>query len=302
MYISRKILVLSLIVAVAMIFMGAQWSRYSDRPRMATLGRGGYAEESVAVSMDGAKMASSYLPPRGEMGIAPVPPFYSDNVVGGQMFIQDTSLALVSRDPADAEQKIRQIATELGGFLVSSQLSRPEEGATATVVVRVPTDKLEEALSRFEEVGERVVNKSIQGEDVTEQYQDIEARLATLNTTQARLEALMEQATEASDLLQIQQQISQIQDQKDMLEGQRRYLTEASNLTRVTVHLASDELALPYVPAEPWRPEAIFRQAVRSLVSVGRGAGTVVIWGVVYLPVLLPLVVLGWWLNRRSHR
>jgi len=226
----------------------------------------------------------------------------ADAVRGGELYLQDTTLSLVSGDPVASEQQIRQIATELGGFLVNSQVSRPEEGATATVVVRVPTDRLDEALRRFEASGERVVSKTIQGRDVTEQYQDLESRLVTLTTVQERLQTLLEQTNDASTLLQIQQQLFQVQDQMDGIEGQRRYLEGAAELTRVTVYLASDEQALPYVPAEPWKPEAIFKQAVRSLVGSLRGVGTAVIWGAVYLPLLLPFILIGWWFSRRNKR
>jgi hypothetical protein len=304
---SPKTLLLVGLIAVAVLCL-VQVQR--NRPFM---GGSTGADIMIAPSMPGPEiamqrdMASSYM---GEDSVASAPMMAgrtskmvaNEAVVGGQMYIQDTSLSLVAKDPSAAEQQIRTVATELGGFLVSSTLSRPEEGATATVVVRVPTDKLDEALRRFEEAGQRVVHKSVQGDDVTQQYQDIEAKLATLNATQARLEELMDRATDASDLLQIQQQISSIQDQKDMYEGQRRYLTQAANLTRVSVFLASDELALPYVPAQPWQPEAVFKQAVRSLVFTLRGAGTLAIWAVVYLPLFIPLILLVWWINRRVSR
>lgn len=231
----------------------------------------------------------------------PVPPM-GGTTRGGDLYLQDTMLSLVSRDPVGAEQKIREVTTELGGFLVSSTLSRPEEGSTATVIVRVPAEKLDEALRRFEETSERTITKSVQGQDVTEQYQDIEAKLATLTKTQARLEELLDRTTDASALLQIQQQLLQLQDQKDYLEGQRRYLAEAAKMTKVTLYIASDELALPYVPAQPWRPQAIFKQAVRSLVSSLRGVGTLLIWGVVFLPLALPFLALAWWLARHMNK
>lgn len=296
-YISRKVFLLTLVfvIAAVAVFALLGTARKQGHLNHASVGSVGMAVPAVAPREDGAiKMAadvtSSYLP-------SPLYP-QPESVRQGGMYLQDTSLSLVSSDPAATESQIRQITTDLEGFLVSSTSHRPEEGATATITVRVPTDRLDEALQRFEEAGERVLSKSIQGQDVTDQYRDLEARLETLNAVQARLEALLEQTDQATALLQIQQQLFQIQDQKDAIEGQRQYLEDAAAMTRITVFVASDEQALPYVPAEPWKPEAVFKQAVRSLVATLRGVGSAVIWVVVYLPLLLPFVLVAWILNR----
>ena len=295
MYISKKVALVTPLVFLAAFFV---FVLLNGQRRLVNTSVSSplYMEQGSLPSMG---MADSIA--TSKMAIPPIYPA-PDAVVGGQMYLQDTSLSLVSGDPVSSEQAVRQITTELGGFLVNSQVSRPEEGSTATVVVRVPTGRLDDALRRFEGTSERVVSKSIQGRDVTEQYQDLESRLVTLTTVQERLQALLAQTNDASTLLQIQQQLFQVQDQMDSIEGQRRYLEGAVELTRVTIYLASDEQALPYVPAEPWKPEAIFKQAVRSLVGSLRGVGTAAIWGAVYLPILLPIGVFAWWLSRRSKR
>ncbi len=301
------------VVAGAVVFFLNTVSRSNGLFRTSSITIGQAGDGKAEIGMAGTvgnvafdSVANSRMAAPTMQALPAVYPSYSvsvlDAVRGGELYIQDTSLSLISRDPVNAEAQIRQITTELGGFLVSSNVDHPEEGTTASITVRVPTDSLDEALQRFEQTGDRVVSKSVQGRDVTQQYQDIEAQLATLNTVQTRLEALLQQADDASALLQIQQQIFQIQSQKDSLEGQRRYLEDAAETTRVTIFIASDELALPYVPAQPWKPEAIFKQAVRSLVETLRGFGTAVIWIAVYLPLAVPVLLLIWWWLRHSRR
>lgn len=305
MYISRKAFLFTLvsIIAAVALFTLLAYARNSQlgfRSSMGTSSVSQPALPTMGIAREDGKMmvadvASSYMP---------MPPAYpgADPVRGGQLYLQDTSLSLVSGDPVQTESKIRTITQELGGFLVSSNTTRPEEGATAQVVVRVPTDRLDEAVQRFEGAGERVVSKSLLGRDVSEQYQDLEARLQTLETVEARLQELLDRTTEASTLLQIQQQLFSIQDQKDAIIGQQQYLEDAAALTRIEIYIASDEQALPYVPADPWKPEAIFKQAVRSLVATLRGAASALIWGVVYLPLLLPFVLIVWLLARKARR
>jgi len=82
--------------------------------------------------------------------------------------------------------------------------------------------------------------------------------------------------------------LDNLQSQIDSLKGQEQYLEKNAQNAKITVYLASDELALPYTPAKPWRPEAIFKQAVRSLVGTLRGLGTLFIWLVVYSIIWVP--------------
>jgi hypothetical protein len=305
MYISRKAFLFTLVSIIAAVALLTVLT--TARQVRMNRGVGFGVNESVAPAFPSAGTArddGKLLVTDVTSSYMPMPPVYpgGESVRGGELYIQDTSLSLVSGNPLQTESEVRRITQELGGFLVSSNMTRPEEGATANVIVRVPTDRLDEALQKFEEAGERVVSKSILGRDVTEQYQDIESRLETLETVEARLQELLARTTEASTLLQIQQQLFQIQDQKDALVGQQQYLEDAAAMTRVTIYVASDEQALPYVPAQPWKPDAIFKQAVRSLVGTVRGIASAGIWIVVYLPLFIPFVLIGWVIARRARR
>jgi len=103
----------------------------------------------------------------------------------------------------------------------------------------------------------------------------------------------MDQATRVSDLMEIQMQLTNIQQQIDSYKGQQNYLEQTSKLTSISVTLSTDELALPYAPDKAWRPEVIFKLAVRSLVGTLRGFGSAAIWIAVYSPVW-GLILLGY--------
>jgi hypothetical protein len=83
------------------------------------------------------------------------------------------------------------------------------------------------------------------------------------------------------------------------VKGQQKYLEESAKMVRITAFLSTDELALPYAPEDAWRPQAIFRQAVRSLIQLGRGFASLGIWAVVFAPVWLPTLLLLRYLGKR---
>ncbi|MBD3250525.1 MAG: DUF4349 domain-containing protein, partial [Candidatus Pacebacteria bacterium] len=175
---------------------------------------------------------------------------------------------------------------------VDSNLTKPEEAASGTIRVRVNSAKLDQFLSETKELGVKVVSQYTSGQDITEQYEDLDERLRILEQTKSKFEAILSSATEVDDMLQVQRELLQIQRQIDNLKGRKEALQKRVDLSLVTVHLATDELALPYAPDQSWRPNLVFKNAVRSLVRTSRGMVNLAIWLVVYAPYWLGAIVI----------
>lgn len=215
-----------------------------------------------------------------------------------RLLIQETSLSLQVLKVEETIKKVQSIAESMGGYLVNSTLSKPEGAASGTIVIRLPSDKRTQALEQLRTSAVKVVSESVQGQDVTDEYADLEAQLAVLNTTKAKFEEILAKATQVNDLLNVNQQLINIQSQIDKVKGRQQYYEQTAKLTKITVYLSTDDLSLPYTPDDAWRPAVVFKQAVRSMLSTLRGLGCFVLWLVAYLPIILP-VVAGIWLFRR---
>ncbi|MFH2019459.1 MAG: DUF4349 domain-containing protein [bacterium] len=218
-----------------------------------------------------------------------------------RMVVEDSSLSVLVDSVRDTIDKISTLAKESGGYLVNSNLSEPEGAATGNISIRVPSAKRDAVLVDIRALGLRVVDEHTTGYDVTDQYTDIEAQLATLRTTKTKFEGLLADATTVQDSLSVQRELMNLQRQIDSYVGQQKYLEGNAKLSRIAVSLSTDELSLPYAPDEPWRPLAVFRTAVRSLLSSLRGLVSILIWLGVYSPILLVIALVFWWYKRRRH-
>jgi hypothetical protein len=218
-----------------------------------------------------------------------------------RLVVKNTNLSLQVKDVAQAISQIETTAKSMGGFLVDSFLSKPELSASGNISVRVPENKRTEALQTFKSFGVKTVSESVYGVDVTAQYEDLQSRLEVLTKTKQKFEDILDKATAINDLLNIQQQLISLQSQIDSVKGQQKYYEQSAALTKITVYLSTDELALPYAPTNEWRPTVIFKQAVRSLVSSLRIIAGLTIWVIVYVPVIVPIVLIYLWYRRR-HR
>jgi len=217
-----------------------------------------------------------------------------------RMVIKESNLSLVVKDVAESIKIIQTAAEKSGGFLINSHLVKPQEAGSGSISVRVPESKLTETLAEFRKAGLRVTDEYISGLDVTDQYVDLEARLATLNKTKVKFEQILDQAIQVQDLLNVQRELVNLQQQIDSIKGQQQYLSQSAKLSRITVYLSTDEFSLPYSPSDPWRPNVIFKLAVRSLVSNLRNLCSALIWILVYSPIWIPILIVVWLFSRRK--
>jgi len=209
-----------------------------------------------------------------------------------RMVVKESSLSLLVSKVVETQKKIIDAVVKNGGFMVSSDLSNPQDIPTATVVVRFPTQKLDQMLEYFKSISVKVISQNLQGEDVTDQYTDLQAQLDTLNKTKGKFEQIMDKATQIQDILEVQRELINIQSQIDSVKGQEQYLQKTTQMAKVTIYLSADELNLPYAPSEAWRPQVIFKQAVRSLLNSMRSLGSLAIWIAVYAVIWVPVLLI----------
>lgn len=246
---------------------------------------------SINYSYDRAeKVGSSLLPPDYQ-----VPPSTKTD----RLVVQESNLSLVVKNVRQAVDQILAETKNLEGYMVSSSLSQPEEAPYATLVIRVPAKNLQATLKFLRSQALKVTSENLVGTDVTDQYEDIAARLQTLNKTKAKFEEILDKATQVQDILTVQRELINLQSQIDGLKGQQQYLEKIAELSRITIYLSTDEFALPYAPATPFRPAVIFKQAVRSLVGTLRSAFKAVIWLGVYSVLIIPVALVIWIVSKR---
>jgi hypothetical protein len=194
--------------------------------------------------------------------------------------VTNASATLAVDDPAEGAQRVSELVESAGGRVderTEQTATGDDGGAYADLVVRVPADALTDVLAELEELGE-VASVSVTRSDVTGQTVDLDARISALQTSAARLQALLDEAPTTEALLAAEGALSGRQEQLESLQSQRALLADQVELSTLRVHLQ------PPGVAPPGGPEG-FVDALgtgwRTLVSAAGAA-------VVVLGVLLP--------------
>jgi len=283
---------LLLVLGPVMFFLLNQMGLFSPRA-----GYGGYDSSfAPGVALESSLDLAEPKLARSSIGIPPIPdqeapPSESPD----RMVVTQTNLSLVVDDVRQTTEAIIQKTETVGGFMVSRSLSQPEEAPYGYLSLRVPSEKVEEVIGHFRGLAVKVVSEQVNASDVTDQYEDIGKKLATLEQTKQRLEEIMGQAKEINDILSAQREIISLQNQIDTLVGRQEYLEKTAQLSLITIHLSTDELALPYQPSETFRPLVTLKQAVRSLILTLRGLAKNLIWlgvyGAIWVPIVLAIIL-----------
>lgn len=232
--------------------------------------------------------------------------------------IANANLSLIVADTEAALADVQEVVSDLGGYMADMDLSsrRYDEPdiMRGTVTLRVPTDSLEEALSRLQALARDVNHLNVSRQDVTEQYSDLDAQLRNLRATEVELLALLTEIRErpnakVEDILAVHGSLTQIREEIERLQGRKNLLDNQISFSTIWVELIPDSLFRPIVE-EPWSASGPVRSALRALVSTLQGLMTVLIWAILYLTplllvVLIPLAILIWaarlwWGHRRK--
>jgi hypothetical protein len=161
--------------------------------------------------------------------------------------------------------------------------------------IRVPAARFDEVMDRLAKLAVEVRNRTQSGQDVTEEYVDLQARLESLEAARQRLLKIMEDARTTDELLKAEGQLTQREAEIESIKGRVQYLTESARLSSIHIELQPYILSQPVVGAR-WRPAETVRGAFDTLVDSLRNFGDFLIFfSIAILPwlLLIGLVIYG---------
>lgn len=228
--------------------------------------------------------------------------------------IRRASLELHASDTRAAFDEIVAMVESVGGFVANANVfptSSEDEQPRVSMTLRVPSDELNETMTAIKESVDDVVAESQSAEDVTEQFIDLEARLANLEALETELRALLEEVrmqenADPEKLLRVFNELSSVRGQIEQIQGQINYLQQATSLATLEVQLTQTPSSAPIVD-EAWAPAQTVRDALGDLVNGLQGVADWTINFALYvLPMLLltlgPIVAIGVFVYRRFFR
>jgi len=254
---------------------------------------GGAADQSKMT--DGFSKTANEVAQVGTPPAAPAPGMppvaaVSQGTLSSSMIIR-TGYAGVEVDSLDAAiARVRQLAQRVGGFVANTEVQGGKDQLrTASLEVKVPSDRFDEALAGLAPIG-KVESVNVNAQDVGEEYVDIAARVENAHRLEARLIALLANRTgKLQEVLSVERELARVREEIERYEGRMRFLRARVALSTLTITV--HERAPIIVPVAGDGPIVnAFRDAWRNFVGF---VATIIS----SLGVLIPLgvlVFLGW--------
>jgi hypothetical protein len=188
-----------------------------------------------------------------------------------RLVIKNADLTVVVKDPAAKMLSISSMAATMGGFVVSSSMGETyaPDGAKVpegSIVVRIPQEKLDDALKEIKGDVVEVQSETRSGQDVTKEYTDLGSQLKNLEATEKKLTEIMDKAVETEDVLAVFNQLTQIRGQIETIKGQMQYYEQSAALSAVSVRLVAEQTIQP-IKIAGWEPQGDARDAIQALVN-----------------------------------
>ncbi len=165
----------------------------------------------------------------------------ADVVPADRKIIRNGELGIEADKPEEIQDRVGSIAQSKGGFVVASQQrsSDPRAGFRDIVEmsVRVPAEKFADTLSEIKAGPGRILGETITGEDVTEEFIDIDARLRAKKALEQQFMEIMKRANTVDDALSVQSQLADVRSEIEKIEGRRRFIENQASLSTITIRI-----------------------------------------------------------------
>lgn len=264
-----------------------------------------------APEMAAVEESAGIMPPMEEAEIARDEGFATGEFDASQAITQDVerliirtgNMSIVVEDTEATMDEIAQMVTAGGGWVVSSSVSQFDETAkSGYMTVRVPAEGFDSALDAISALAVEVTHIATEGQDVTEEYVDLSARLDNLEATAARVRGFLDEARNVEEALAVNQELSRLEGEIESLKGRIQYLEQSAAFSTISIDLTPDVLAQP-LEVGGWRPQGVARDALEMLVAALQTLADVGIWLIIFvLPIALLIGIPAWLIIRAVRR
>ncbi|HCP08288.1 MAG TPA: hypothetical protein DIT25_00600 [Candidatus Moranbacteria bacterium] len=223
----------------------------------------GYSQDSFLSDVPSA-MSEGRGMAQKRMETAPAPFMAGDNIaITDKKVIKNGSLNLKVTDTDSASSKISQIAKDNGGDVFSSNFYETEKNMkSGSISVKVPVNNFEKTFSELKKVATLVVQESISGQDVTEQYADLQAQIKNKQAEEQQFQSILTQAQKIQDILDVTRELARVRGEIEMLQGQIKYLDSQTDMSLITIYLTEDT---NITFSDSWRPWQVVKETFNSL-------------------------------------
>jgi hypothetical protein len=226
-----------------------------------------------------------------------------------RLIIKDGNMVVVVVDTETAVDATTRLVVDLGGYIISQHVFNDAQGYRyATMKLAIPVLNFEDAMRTLRTLGD-VANESASGDDVTDEFVDLNSRLDNLEATRQRLQSFLDQAETVEQALEVNEELKIIEEEMALIQGRINFLSDRASFSTIDLTLdpwiptptpsATPTVTPTYTPTpiptpHEWRPGDTAGAAAVKLQNTSQGvADFFIYYGIICGPWLLLLALLA---------
>jgi hypothetical protein len=299
---SKKSTLILTVAVLGLLSAGAMWFMTNQMP----FGyKGGVMMNDVLVERTMPSVGAGTVGMRDtkEMGmttsnIAPYP-YYPPTYGGDALNVTDRSVqkfssqTFVVTNVNDYLQKTKEYLASIGGIVLTYNQGTSNRSSYGYLTVKVPIDKFEQATTEVSKDVKKVIDESINIQDVTGQTVNIAEQIQSLKDSKAVQEAALEDAKSAAEKQKIQIEINRLDRQIKLMEDNQQVVLDQVDYATMSISISDKESYFNGSTRSLWD---VLQQAWWSLKDTAIGLISFLIWVAVYAIIWIPVLLLARWI------
>lgn len=203
-----------------------------------------------------------------------------------QKIIKEGSLSIRVGDTDSAVNEIRGVVEYHGGAVFSVNLYENTQGVkSGVVVIKVPVEKFEAAMIGVKEKASLVLQETSSGQDVGEEYVDVQARLANKQAEEKAFIEILNRADDTEDIIKVTKELSRVRGEIEQMQARLRFLDSRTDMSTITIQLSEDQ-NVTFI--DMWRPAQEAKEALNKLFTSLKGlVSASIIFVIWFIPMAL---------------
>ncbi len=176
-----------------------------------------------------------------ELVVTSIPKASSNNFTKQKKIIKDGDLTVKTEQINASKKGIDNLLKKLSAYYETEDLQNSDEAISYDLKIRIPSANFEKLISTLENGKDEIERKNIKARDVTEEFVDIETRLANKRDYLKRYKELLSKAQTVKDILTVEENIRNLQEEIESKEGRLKYLSDQVTFSTLNIHLYQEK-------------------------------------------------------------
>ncbi|WP_042455984.1 DUF4349 domain-containing protein [Neobacillus dielmonensis] len=227
--------------------------------------------------------------------------------VPNQMVIYQANLQIRVKNFDQTVNTIEKKVQGYGGYIAESTLNREgDDQLSGTIRIRIPQQFFQDFLHDAEGAASEVLQRDITGQDVTEEYVDLQSRLKSKRVVEERLTSFMQGAAKTEDLLKISEDLAAVQEEIETIEGRMKFLENQTAFSTITITLYESKVVVPKINPDKlntWgKTKQQFMQSTNWLLAGLSGLVVLVIGNLPIITIMSAIGIVFIYLYKRRNK